>query len=76
MVLAYFKILKIDGFVDAVVRFFFCNSSQVFSRNGSDEGLDDTEHCFYTMHYHVKDRKSIDNYLENFAPKMRQEVTV
>ncbi|MDO8527686.1 MAG: DUF4286 family protein [Deltaproteobacteria bacterium] len=55
--------LQLDGF----------ESAQIFSRDPKDEGLEISDKVLLTVHYHLKERASLENYFKNHAEKMRAE---
>jgi hypothetical protein len=56
------EILQFEGFVQA----------KWFTRNPEDENKPKNL-IFWTIHYYLKDRKSLENYFEKHASRMRQE---
>lgn len=57
------EMLRIDGFVDA--RWYY--------RRPEDEGALRDGRILWTIHYVVRDRESLDRYLEGPAEEMRQD---
>jgi hypothetical protein len=58
------ELLKCPGFVDA----------RWFSRSPEDEGQPkDDSKVLHTVHYYLQDRASLDNYLKEHAPRLRQD---
>jgi len=57
-------ILKFDGFI----------SASWFERRHQDEGkADNSSEVLWTVQYRLKDRASLENYLEKHAPAMRED---
>ncbi len=59
--------------VDQVVELGKFERARWYSRNPSEEGLKDEGKVLWTIHYHAKDRATLDVYLKNHAPKLREE---
>lgn len=57
------QILQLEGFI----------SAEWFVRQAADEGVPATGDALWTVHYRLKDRASLDNYLKNYAAAMREE---
>lgn len=48
-------------------------SAEWFSRRPEDKGSQTTNQLLWTIQYRVKDRKTLEAYLEKQAPRLRQE---
>ena len=58
--------------IDEVVQLGGFETAKWYSRNPQDEGSFETGKMLWTIHYSVKDRETLDSYLKNHAPKLRQ----
>lgn len=59
--------------IKEVVRVGRFESAEWFERDPGDEGLQDKTRILWTIHYRVKDRSTLDNYLERHAPRLRED---
>lgn len=59
--------------IPEVVKVGQFESAEWFSRRSEDEGSQTTDQVLWTIQYRVKDRKTLETYLEKQAPRLRQE---
>lgn len=59
--------------IDEMLKFKGFQSAHWYFRKPEDEGSENTNKTLWSIHYLVEDRKSLDNYFDNHAEKMRKE---